>query len=320
MKYTKEADQINNPSERRYVDYGTQKVARELVNRTETEARKEAISGFGMKHKAQILIDLIRSAMFPNIYDVHTVRRKHFVRIAEDHLGEAAVLLDCMLAEILVNACELENRDTSTCTRCKARARKLTRQFIGSLPAVVDLLNTDIVAAYNGDPAAISHEEILLAYPGFDAVSVHRLAHELYKMELPLLPRVMSELAHSKTGIDIHPGATIGDHFFIDHGTGVVIGETCVIGHDVKIYQGVTLGARSFELDEDGNPVKGVKRHPDIEDNVIIYAGATILGGDTRIGHDSVIGGNVWLTHSIDPYSTVYNADPPPLIHNDTME
>lgn len=310
-------EELSNPAARRFVDYGTAQVARELVNRTENEARRDAISGFGMKHKAQILIDLIRSAMFPNIYDVHTVRRRHFVRIAEDRLGEAAVLLDCMLAEVLINACELENRNDPTCRRLKAQARDMTRHFMETLPAVVDLLNTDIAAAYNGDPAAISHEEILLAYPGFDAVSVHRLAHVLYRMHIPLLPRVMSELAHSKTGIDIHPGATIGDHFFIDHGTGVVIGETCVIGHDVKVYQGVTLGARSFELDDEGNPVKGVKRHPDIEDNVIIYAGATILGGDTRIGHNSIIGGNVWLTHSIDPYSTVYNADPPPVIRND---
>ena len=154
-------------------------------------------------------------------------------------------------------------------------------------------------------------------YPGFEAISVFRLAHELYKMKVPLLPRVMTELAHGRTGIDIHPGATVGQYFFIDHGTGVVIGETCRIGENVKIYQGVTLGARSFELDDDGNPVKGVKRHPDIEDNVIIYAGATILGGDTRIGHNSIIGGNVWLTHSVEPGSIVYNADPPPIIRSD---
>lgn len=297
--------------------FNVPEIARELVARTETEARKEAISGFGMKHKAQTLIDLIRSAMFPNIYDMHTIHQARFEQMAADRLGEAAVLLDCMLAEVLLNACELERRGAQDCCRCKKRARGLTTRFMHLLPDVADILNTDIVAAYNGDPAAISHEEILLAYPGFEAISVFRLAHELYKMKVPLLPRVMTELAHSKTGIDIHPGATVGEFFFIDHGTGVVIGETCTIGKNVKVYQGVTLGARSFELDADGNPVKGVKRHPDIEDNVIIYAGATILGGDTVIGHDSVIGGNVWLTHSIAPGSIVYNADPPPVIRSD---
>lgn len=299
------------------INFGVSQVAHELVERTETEARTEAISGFGMKHKAQVLIDLIRSAMFPNIYDVHTIRRSHFERMAEDRIGEAAILLDCMLAEVLMNACALEQRGSEECCRCKRRARGLTIRFLRTLPDIADLLNTDVVAAYNGDPAAMSHEEILLAYPGFEAISVYRLAHELYCMKVPLLPRVMTELAHGKTGIDIHPGATIGRYFFIDHGTGVVIGETCVIGENVKIYQGVTLGARSFELDDDGNPVKGVKRHPDIEDNVVIYAGATILGGNTRIGHNSVIGGNVWLTHSVEPGSIVYNADPPPVIRSD---
>lgn len=299
------------------VDFGVPEVAHELVQRTETEARTEAISGFGMKHKAEVLIQLIRSAMFPNIYDVHKIRRAHFERMAEDRIGEAAVLLDCMLAEVLTNACELDRRSAEECCGCKRKARAMTTRFVRALPGIADVLNTDIVAAYNGDPAALSHEEILLAYPGFEAVSVYRLAHELYNMKVPLLPRVMTELAHSRTGIDIHPGATIGRYFFIDHGTGVVIGETCVIGEHVKIYQGVTLGARSFELDSDGNPVKGVKRHPDIEDNVVIYAGATILGGDTRIGHNCIIGGNVWLTHSVAPDSIVYNADPPPVIRSE---
>ena len=143
---------------------------------------------------------------------------------------------------------------------------------------------------------------------------IYRFAHVLYSLCVPVIPRIMTEYAHQRTGIDIHPGATIGRRFFIDHGTGVVIGETCVIGNNVKMYQGVTLGARSFDLDEQGNPVKGIKRHPDIEDDVIIYSGATILGGDTRIGRGSVIGGNVWRTHSVPPYSKVYNAQPAPII------
>lgn len=176
------------------------------------------------------------------------------------------------------------------------------------------MLTLDIAAAYEGDPAAKNVEEILLSYPSVEAVSIYRLAHELFLLEVPLIPRIMTEYAHQLTGIDIHPGASIGSSFFIDHGTGVVIGETCVIGNRVKLYQGVTLGAKSFEVDERGNPVKGVKRHPNIEDNVVIYAGATILGGDVTIGHDSVIGGNVWLVHSVPPHTTVYNAAPKPII------
>ena len=156
-----------------------------------------------------------------------------------------------------------------------------------------------------------------MAYPGLYAVTIHRLAHELYMLKVPIIPRIMSELAHSKTGIDIHPGAQIGEHFFIDHGTGVVIGETCVIGRNVKLYQGVTLGAKSFAKNEEtGELVKGIKRHPNVEDNVVIYAGATILGGDTTIGHDSEIGGSVWLISSIPPYSRVYNRPPAPVLRS----
>lgn len=183
-----------------------------------------------------------------------------------------------------------------------------------ALPAIRDMLDGDIRAAYEGDPAARSKLEVVMSYPGLVAISVHRIAHALYAFGVPLIPRVMSEWAHSRTGIDIHPGATIGEGFFIDHGTGVVIGETCVIGKNVKLYQGVTLGALSFQKEEDGTLVKGVKRHPNVEDNVVIYAGATILGGGTVIGHDSVIGGNVWLIHSVPPCTTVYNQTPKPIM------
>ena len=187
--------------------------------------------------------------------------------------------------------------------------------FIARLPAVRKVLETDVQAAYEGDPAATSRMEVVMAYPGMYAVTVHRLAHELYLLKVPILPRVMTEIAHSRTGIDIHPGATIGEGFFIDHGTGVVIGETTVIGRNVKLYQGVTLGALSFPKDEKtGMLMKGHKRHPNVEDNVVIYAGATILGGDTVIGHDSEIGGNVWLMESIPPHSRVYNKPPAPEI------
>ncbi|MBQ9727467.1 MAG: serine acetyltransferase [Kiritimatiellae bacterium] len=195
-----------------------------------------------------------------------------------------------------------------------AFARETAAAFFDSLPAIRDALREDLLAGYEGDPAARSEQEVALAYPGFYATAVHRVAHRLCGLGVQLLPRMMSERAHSLTGIDIHPGASIGPGFFIDHGTGVVIGETCTIGRRVKLYQGVTLGALSFAKDADGNLVKGVKRHPDVEDNVVIYAGATILGGETRIGHDSVIGGNVWLVHSVPPHSKVLNAQPSPRV------
>jgi len=181
------------------------------------------------------------------------------------------------------------------------------------LPKIREKIDFDVQAAYDGDPAAKSKEEIMLSYPCFEAITTYRLAHELWNRSVPVIPRIMTEHAHSLTGIDIHPGATIGKSFFIDHGTGVVIGETTFIGDDVKIYQGVTLGAKSFLTDEKGT-ILAVKRHPNIEDRVIIYAHATILGGDTTVGHDSVIGGNVWLTTSVPPNSYVYNTTPEPQI------
>ena len=178
--------------------------------------------------------------------------------------------------------------------------------LISTIPLIKRALIKDVSAIYEGDPAARSPEEIILSYPGFYAITIYRLAHELYIRGIPALARLMTEYAHTKTGIDIHAGATIGEYFFIDHGTGIVIGETTTIGDRVKIYQGVTLGAKSFELDEDGNPVKGVKRHPDIGNDCIIYANATILGGNTKIGDGCTIGGNVWLTHSVEAGKTVY--------------
>ena len=179
-------------------------------------------------------------------------------------------------------------------------ALEITREFLASLPRVQALLATDAQAAFEGDPAATSPEETIFCYPGMLAVTYHRVAHELYRLGAPLIPRIISEHAHSRTGIDIHPGASVGESFFIDHGTGVVIGETTIIGKRVRLYQGVTLGAKSFPKDEHGNPIKGIPRHPIVEDDVIIYAGATILGRVT-VGRGSVIGGSVWLTHSVPP-------------------
>jgi serine O-acetyltransferase len=178
-------------------------------------------------------------------------------------------------------------------------------QFLDQLPDLRRTLATDVQAAFDGDPASANLDEIIFCYPGLEAVTVYRLAHLLYELEVPLIPRMMTEWAHGQTGIDIHPGARIGSHFFIDHGTGVVIGQTCEIGDHVKLYQGVTLGALSFATDGDGNLVRGTKRHPTLEDRVVIYANATVLGGQTVVGHDSVIGSSVWLTYSVDPHTTV---------------
>ena len=184
-------------------------------------------------------------------------------------------------------------------------ADEICSRFGARLPEVKRLLMLDVEALYEGDPAAESREEVMITYPGFRAISIFRIAHELYVLKAPLIPRIMTEYAHERTGIDIHPGATVGEYFFIDHGTGIVIGETTTIGHHVKLYQGVTLGAKSFELDEHGNPVKKIKRHPDIGNHVVIYANATILGGNTVIGDNCVIGGNTWLTRSVEAGSVV---------------
>jgi len=188
-------------------------------------------------------------------------------------------------------------------------AEHVAADFFGRLPAVRQLIAEDLEAAFHGDPAAASLAEVVVSYPALDAIAIHRLAHELHMLGVPLIPRMMSEYVHGLTGIDIHPGARIGRRFFIDHGTGVVIGETCEIGERVRIYQGVTLGALAVQ----GRTIRGVKRHPTIEDDVVIYAGATILGGDTVIGRGSVIGGNVWLTQSVPPCSKV-QIDPPALL------
>ena len=187
----------------------------------------------------------------------------------------------------------------------EALGQAKTMLFLDRLPELRSTLATDVRAAYDGDPACKCPDEVIFCYPGLEAITTYRLAHLLYDLDIPFIPRMMSEWAHSRTGIDIHPGATIGNYFFIDHGTGVVIGETCHIGEHVKIYQGVTLGALSFATDGEGNLVRGHKRHPTIEDRVVIYANATILGGETVVGHDSVIGSSVWITKTVDPHTTV---------------
>jgi serine O-acetyltransferase len=197
---------------------------------------------------------------------------------------------------------EGEGGDTAV---CRQQASRITAEFLERLPQVRETLSGDVQAAYDGDPAALNTDEVILAYPGVAAVTVYRFAHELYELGVPLMARVMSEWAHSATGVDIHPGARIGRNFFIDHATGVVIGETTDIGDNVKLYQGVTLGALSFPKDERGRLIRGHKRHPTIGDHVTLYANAIVLGGDTHVGEHSVIGGAVFLTTSVPPHSTV---------------
>jgi serine O-acetyltransferase len=197
-------------------------------------------------------------------------------------------------------ACDITAREASDCAA----------KFLSKFVSMRELLASDVDAAFDGDPAATCKDEIIFSYPSIYAVMVYRLAHEFFKMNIPLIPRIMTEHAHHRTGIDIHPGTSIGPRFFIDHGTGVVIGGTAVIGSNVKLYQGVTIGAFSFDKDGSGELVRNTKRHPTIEDDVVIYAGATILGGDTVIGRGSVIGGNVWLTHSVPPGTRVLQESP----------
>ena len=254
---------------------------------------RSTINRPGMKEQVVKLISALRRALYPEIFGAELTDRRFLATALSANLSEAAMLLHELICAVIPDADEDE-------------AGRLVCAFIGSISDTAELLKTDVRAAYDGDPAARSEEEIMLAYPSFEAVSIYRLAHSLYELKVPLLPRMMTEYAHQLTGIDIHPGAKIGKWFFIDHGTGVVIGETCVIGERVKLYQGVTLGARSFELDDNGNPVKGIKRHPNIGNRVVIYAGATILGGETVIGDDCVIGGNVWITRSVPAGSFVY--------------
>ncbi|NLL50986.1 MAG: serine acetyltransferase [Eubacteriaceae bacterium] len=289
-------------------------LSEELMKINEKQFKGENISGYGMKKKTIELIGNLMAAMFPTIYELEVTEDVYVLESINRNMIDATVKLFDILQRLLVNQCRNEKKQTCTQEECRQRAEEFTMEFMAKMPTIRGMLTLDIEAAYAGDPAARYIEEILLGYPSVQAVAIYRLAHEMFIRHIPIIPRVMTEYAHEITGIDIHPGATIGKYFFIDHGTGVVIGETCTIGDNVKLYQGVTLGAKSFEVDADGNLVKGIKRHPDIEDDVVIYSGATILGGDTRIGRGSIIGGNVWLTESVPPYSRVYNSTPSPII------
>lgn len=297
-----------------WLESAAPKIARKLEEQNCDYYLRDRTMGSAGKESILRALQHLRSAVFPGVYEKHPIDEGRAGIFIGNSLRMGAIELAPLVEQALADCCEKAEKGAGTCRVCAEQANNVVIGLLDRLPEIRETLHTDVQAAYEGDPAARSNEEILLCYPSLEALSVYRIAHVLYQAGVPLIPRVMSEYAHQTTGIDIHPGATIGRYFFIDHGTGVVIGETCTIGEHVKLFMGVTLGAKSFQLDEQGNPVKGIKRHPDIEDNVVIYSNATILGGDTRIGHDSIIGGNVWLTHSVPPFSKVYNAQPQPII------
>ncbi len=254
-------------------------------------------SNLPSKQAIAILCNDLLHLLFPGFFSEEAVSSEELPAAAQEIIDQIADQLESVIAV------SLKNRDDETEPNVALRtnASAITERFFGGIPEVRALLKTDVEAAFAGDPAARSLEEIVLAYPGLEAIAIQRVSHLLYLENVPLLPRMMTEWAHSRTGIDIHPGATIGSHFFIDHGTGVVIGETCIIGNHVKLYHGVTLGARSFQKDEQGEIIKGLKRHPEVEDDVVIYPNGIILGGDTVIGARSTIGANVFLMKSVPP-------------------
>ncbi len=242
------------------------------------------------------LVNKFREVLFPGYFGNSSLNKTNL----SYHIGINVDYVFRQLSDqIFKGLCfSCKNMNQTDFSKDETIAVDMAMKLIHSLPEIRRLLGTDVIAAYNGDPAANSHGEVVYSYPVIRAMTNHRIAHELYKLNVPLIPRIISEMAHSETGIDIHPGAQINEYFAIDHGTGVVIGETTIIGNNVKIYQGVTLGAKSFPLDKNGNPIKGINRHPIVEDDVIIYSNATILGRIT-IGKKSVIGGNIWVTHDV---------------------
>jgi serine O-acetyltransferase len=255
-----------------------------------------------------LMVELLRSVIFPGYFGNRDITEESLTFHVGAVLDRVALIMAEEVKRGLCFDCIKRPVDRIP-VECENQAKGITASFLERLPELRHRLALDAVAAYEGDPAARSASEAIFCYPGVFALTSHRIAHELYGLEVPLIPRIIAEHAHSRTGIDIHPGASIGEKFFIDHGTGVVIGETCIIGDQVRIYQGVTLGAKSFPLDEQGNPIKGIDRHPIIEDDVTIYSGATILGRVT-IGARSVIGGNVWLTRNIAPDSRISQMRP----------
>jgi len=247
------------------------------------------------------IIMMMRSVLFPGYFGGSdwTIENQKY------HMGALLDAVSKKLREqVLRGYCFFCETQEEGCNKCSGKANDVVDSFVDVIPKIRHLLATDALAAYEGDPAARSASETIFCYPSIRALVNHRIAHELYSLGVPLIPRIISEAAHMETGIDIHPGAQVGERFFMDHGTGIVVGETSIIGNNVRLYQGVTLGAKSFPLDDKGHPIKGVPRHPVVEDDVIIYSGATILGRIT-LGRGSTIGGNVWLTDSVPSDSVV---------------
>lgn len=264
------------------------------------------------RQRAIELLELIRCMVFPGFFTKETLKEKELGSYVERQLKALKSSMKCQVDYCLRHAENLNEEGSGEAySRCKKKAAEITDSFVEQIPRIRALLSLDIQAAFNGDPAAKNTDETIFCYPGVDAIFTYRVANTLHRLGVPMLPRIMSEYVHNETGIDIHPGATIGKSFFIDHGTGVVIGETTNIGDRVKLYQGVTLGAVSFARDEKGELIRGIKRHPTIEDDVTIYANAIILGGDTIVGAGSIIGGSVFLTKSVPPrhYVTLKSQD-----------
>lgn len=252
------------------------------------------------------VVERLRMVLFPAYFNDSEMTPATMPYILGSHLERVERLLAEQIRRGFGFACD--KTDRTACLECDERSRALARRFITTVPRIRSMLSTDVTAAYEGDPAAGSTSETIFCYPSIRAVTNYRIAHELHLLNVEIIPRIITEMAHSVTGIDIHPGAVIGRSFFIDHGTGTVIGQTCEIGSNVRLYQGVTLGAKSFPRDESGRLVKGIARHPIVEDDVIIYSGTTVVGR-VRIGRGSVIGGNVWLDRDVAPHSVVTQAD-----------
>ena len=288
--------------------------AHTLTQTVDALAEPQSLKGLYCDHRdgyplpsGQVLdeiLQLARAILFPGYYghssvDLNTIRYQLGINVEQLHR--------LLCQQIMASLCFVEDSTAATdLVQARATALQRATDFIAQLPAIRHTLYTDVKAAYDGDPAATSYAEIISCYPAIKALVNYRIAHELSVIGVPLIPRMIAEMAHSETGIDIHPKATIGDYFTIDHGTGVVIGETCVIGRHVKLYQGVTLGAKSFPLDSQGNPIKGIPRHPILEDNVVVYANATILGRIT-IGEGCVVGANTWVMEDMAPQTKKYN-------------
>ncbi|MEM9283701.1 MAG: serine O-acetyltransferase EpsC [Verrucomicrobiota bacterium] len=283
---------------------GKQKIADSLIESYHDIGGINRLDSANMPSKRTILstCEQLLQLLFPGYHDEDPIPADELEMITSERISALVESLQVEVAKVL----RLRDDETGEShPGLQQQSHDLVCEFLSELPQIRALLQTDVEAAYEGDPAAKNFDEIILAYPCIEAIAIQRCAHRLYQLDVPLIPRIMTEWAHSLTGIDIHPGAEIGSHFFIDHGTGVVIGETCTIGNHVKLFHGVTLGARNFPKDEKGRIVKGNKRHPNVEDHVVIYPHATVLGGKTVIGKSSTIGANVFLRESVNHYSFV---------------